>query len=72
MGSSDTSEIKAIGWDAETRIKVGEASYIFVECNRKIQNAKDNEQMEERMEIYGRRNEDEGSDETSETGNAPG
>lgn len=43
-----------------------EVAYVFKECNRKIQEARDNEQIEGEMTLYGK--EDESN--TGKTGNS--
>ncbi len=43
--------------------------YVFYECGRKIQEATDNKQTEERMELYGRKSNAESSG-ASETGDS--
>lgn len=73
MGSS--SEVlsgRVIGQNPETKIEAGGASYIFKESDRKIQDAVDNEKIEERMKIYAQRNENGGNTETGEAGNSKG
>lgn len=54
----DITSGKMIAWGEGSRMETREATavYVFRECEKEIRDARDNEQIEGRMELYGRKN----------------
>lgn len=54
----DINKKNRIAWGEGSRTGAQEAAavYVFRECEREVRDARDNEQMEGRMEPYGRKN----------------
>lgn len=49
---NDATAEQMTGRDLEKGSEVEETTYEFMECGRELQDARDNEKVEERMEVY--------------------